>query len=217
MVFNEFLIVFYPASVKMDQVTIHDYFYLIQMGCTPLSLPKVRRLPFDPLKHQTIHLERLMRSKGLVDPRLDEEYPLSYSENFPCNSNIGETVLLGDHNYSRFPTSPPPSPTTDIAESEMDYRIHYSYCMLYLLKKVAELLEHMRKTSNNPSILLSINQLSVIETAFEFIIPTAIRPYVDDGVILHLGKSNLVEHWRPIVGDIKFRKKQVIFVNDDIL
>uniref|UniRef100_A0A8R1TZP3 RNA polymerase II assembly factor Rtp1 C-terminal domain-containing protein n=1 Tax=Onchocerca volvulus TaxID=6282 RepID=A0A8R1TZP3_ONCVO len=176
-----------------------------------MSLPKVRRLPFDPLKHQTIHLERLMRSKGLIDPRLDEEYPLPNSENLPCNSDTGEITLLSDHNHSRSPTlSPsPPSPTTDIVESEMDYRIHYSYCMLYLLKKVAELLEHMRKTSNNPSILLSINQLSIIETAFEFIIPTAVRPYVDDGVILHLGRSNLVEHWRPIVGDIKFRKKQL--------
>ncbi|KAM3722575.1 Transport and Golgi organization protein [Dirofilaria immitis] len=181
------------------------------MGCTPLSLPKVRRLPFDPLKHQTIHLERLMRSKGLVDPQLDEEYPLPDSGNLSFNSSVNETTLFADHNYSISPTlaPPPPSPTTDTAEFEIDYRIHYSCRMLYLLKKVAEILEEKCKTSSNPSILLSINQLSIVETAFEFIIPTAVRPYVDDGVILHLGRSSLVEHWRPIVGDVKFRKKQL--------
>ncbi|CAG9532852.1 unnamed protein product [Cercopithifilaria johnstoni] len=195
----------------MAEVTIHDYLYLIQMGCTPVSLPKVRRLPFDPLKHQTIHLERLMRGKGLVDPQLDEEYPLPYSEYIPCDLNVNKTTPFDDQNYSMSSTlsPPPPSPTADIAESEIDYRIYYSHRMLYLLKKVAEILEEMRITASNPSILLSINQLSIIETAFEFIIPTAVRPYVDDGVILHLGRSSLVEHWKPIVGDIEFRKKQL--------
>ncbi|EFO25559.2 ksr-1 enhancer [Loa loa] len=202
---------FVPASVKMDQATVHDYLCLIQIGCTPLSLPKVRRLPFDPLKHQTIHLERLMRSKGLIDPKMEEEYRLPYSENIPYDSDINETIPFGEHSYSVSPTlaPPPPSPTTDVAESEVDYRIHYSYRMLYLLKKVAEILEEMREKATNPSILLSINQLSIVETAFEFIIPTAVRPYVDDGVILHLGRSSLVEHWKPIVGDVEFRKKQL--------
>ncbi|KAL4003517.1 hypothetical protein ACH3XW_7940 [Acanthocheilonema viteae] len=195
----------------MDGVTIHDYLCLIQMGCTPLGLPKVRRLPFDPLKHQTIHLERLMRSKGLVDPQLDEEYPLPYSENISFYSDVNKTTLIDDQNYSISSTlvPPPPSPTVDIAESKIDYRIHYSHRMLYLLKKVAEILEEMRMTASDPSILLSVNQLSIIEIAFEFIIPTAVRPYVDDGVILHLGRSSLVEHWKPIIGNIEFRKKQL--------
>uniref|UniRef100_A0AAF5PNY3 RNA polymerase II assembly factor Rtp1 C-terminal domain-containing protein n=1 Tax=Wuchereria bancrofti TaxID=6293 RepID=A0AAF5PNY3_WUCBA len=199
------------AFNKMGQITIHDYLYLIQMGCTPLSLPKVRRLPFDPLKHQTIHLERLMRSKGLIDPQLDEKYRLSHSENIPCDSVVNETTLFNEHSYSVSPTlaPPPPSPTTDVVETEIDYRIHYSYRMLYLLKKVAEILEEMGKKASNPSILLSINQLSIVETAFEFIIPTAVRPYVDDGVILHLGRSSLVEHWKPIVDDVEFRKEQL--------
>nr|CDP99579.1 BMA-EKL-6, isoform d [Brugia malayi] len=176
-----------------------------------LSLPKVRRLPFDPLKHQTIHLERLMRSKGLMDLQLDEEYRLPHSENIPCDPDVNETTLFDEHSYSVSPplAPPPPSPTTDVAETEIDYRIHYSYRMLYLLKKVAEILEEMSKKASNPSILLSINQLSIVETAFEFIIPTAVRPYVDDGVILHLGRSSLVEHWKPLVGDVEFRKKQL--------
>ncbi|KAK6101994.1 hypothetical protein QQG55_6715 [Brugia pahangi] len=195
----------------MGQVTVHDYLYLIQMGCTPLSLPKVKRLPFDPLKHQTIHLERLMRSKGLMDLQLDEEYRLPHSENIPCDPDVNETTLFDEHSYSVSPplAPPPPSPTGDVAETEIDYRIHYSYRMLYLLKKVAEILEEMSKKASNPSILLSINQLSIVETAFEFIIPTAVRPYVDDGVILHLGRSSLVEHWKPLVGDVEFRKKQL--------
>uniref|UniRef100_A0A915PQN6 Uncharacterized protein n=1 Tax=Setaria digitata TaxID=48799 RepID=A0A915PQN6_9BILA len=171
----------------MGRVTLHDCLYLVQMGCTPVSLPKVRRLPFDPLKHQTIHLERLMRSKGLVDSQLYEEYPLPYSENLPCNSDaIETTTTVVDHNYS-MPSNavlpPPPSlspPTTGFEESEIDYRVYYSYRMLFLMKKIAEILEEMHKTENNPSILLSINQLSIVETAFEFIIPTAVRPYVDD-------------------------------------
>lgn len=77
-----------------------------------------------------------MRSKGLIDPQLDEEYPLPNSENILCNSDFNETTPFDDHDYSVSPTLVPPllSPTTDVGE--IDYRIHYSYRMLYLLKKV---------------------------------------------------------------------------------
>lgn len=81
-----------------------------------------------------------MRSKGLVDPQLDEEYPLPYSESIPRDSNIKKTGF-DDQDYSTPPTLAlsPPSPTADVAEFEIDYRIHYSHRMLYLLKKVITL------------------------------------------------------------------------------
>lgn len=112
--------------------------YFDNLCFSALNLPKVRRLPFDPLKHQTIHLERLMRSKGLIDPQFDEANRLPYVDNIPRDLDGKETTLLGEHNYSLSPTLAwsSPTPTTDAVESEIDYRIHYSCRMLYLLKKV---------------------------------------------------------------------------------
>lgn len=77
-----------------------------------------------------------MRSKGVVDARLNEEYPLPYLENIPYDLNVSKTTPFGDQNYCMSSTLAPPSPTADFAESEIDYRIHYSHRMLYLLKKV---------------------------------------------------------------------------------
>ncbi|VDN02020.1 unnamed protein product [Thelazia callipaeda] len=189
-----------------------------------VSLPKVKRLPFDPLKHQTMHLERLMRDRGFIDSRLDEEQPLSCLKNYHHGGEIIKRVESLNAEYWSLPNLmhlPPQQSSAFITSSsnlssssvestlgaDVDYRIYYSYLMLYLLKKVVEILKGSCKTANN--FLLSVHQLTIIETAFEFIIPTSVTPYVDKGVILHLGKSTLVKHWKPTIGDVEFRKQQL--------
>lgn len=95
-----------------------------------------------------------------------------------------------------------PSTSDDIRTVNADARIQYSQILGGLYLELAEILESQRSTTDDEFKLVSVQDISVIKSSFQFFLLTGIIPFLEPGVCLPASsRSTFIKSWKLYDGD----------------
>ncbi|VDK48309.1 unnamed protein product [Anisakis simplex] len=152
---------------------------------------KTKVYPYDPLKELADRLyDRLVACKWSVDEAAIAHSVASITvPNVPSTSDANKTECL---------------PT-------VDSRIRYSAMLDLILNKLSTTVKRIAKECADQMNVLSCQQITLLTNALNFYIPTAIIPYLDQGVGFGVEqRSKMVKYWQPLRDDDNFRREQLL-------
>ncbi|KHN71914.1 hypothetical protein Tcan_18685 [Toxocara canis] len=174
------------CSVR-DSSTMDECFELLQYAISSeVKETKTRFFSYDPLRELVDRLKEKLETCGWEVSEVS------------CEDLTQENV-----------------PSTSIAEGEnenvIDTRIRFSALLNLLFDKLSSAVKQVSERSSDSTTVLSVERMATLTSALQFYVPTAILPYIDEGVTFAVEqRCTFVKYWQPLRVSNNFRKKQVV-------
>ncbi|CAD6188545.1 unnamed protein product [Caenorhabditis auriculariae] len=93
-------------------------------------------------------------------------------------------------------------------EKDVDYRNLYSRLLASIFEKLRDCLVFIRDEENSDEYtILSLQNLSVVSSSFQFFVLSGVLPYLDDGVGMSVSaRSAFIKTWKTADGDIQAKR-----------
>uniref|UniRef100_A0A915CDW7 Proteasome activator Blm10 mid region domain-containing protein n=1 Tax=Parascaris univalens TaxID=6257 RepID=A0A915CDW7_PARUN len=164
---------------------MEEYFTLLQFAISQeVTETKTKIYAYDPLKELADRLKEKLKACGWDVPEDLSQY---------------------------LPNAPSTSDTKRGVDVAIDTRIQYSAMLTLILNKLSSAIKQSAGNGAESTTLLSIERIASITSALQFYIPTAVLPYLDEGVGVAVEmRSKIIKYWQPIRDDDDFRRKQLL-------